>query len=421
MYISKSLVKNIADSKINQFLRENHCTRTDEEKGQDIDMWLTTLIDTNKINEDQLNEFFFEQIFYGKSNLINIYQIKSCKKLRDEEVWLERLEEMYGIKSINFNALMSTSVNPGTPEKVGAIKTVIDQEGNIKLLRMIIVKYMRIKVNGEECDSACYLPVEFNMQNKLLIIKVRNQYNIVNPEQRPKAVLEKIVIDLKGQMEFETYNYDRKHKKTLYSMSKGLLEEIYKSIPNYNAINGMEEHISAFIETIINNIPLINLEEDEENKPIINQGVIDLNDELKKILQQLIVSDYFLNEDVDIFSQDNISAVITSIKFNDKEKNTAKLAGENNTKAIVCSRTFMSMRKSMEVVETIESLGIAYKRQEDSIEVKYNACEKGHLEILILNQKYYDESDFRKIREVFEKYELRSTPKVTKTSKKNVS
>lgn len=141
---------------------------------------------------------------------------------------------------------------------------------------------------------------------------------------------------------------------------------------------------------------------------------------MNKVLQQLIVSDYFLNEDIDVFSKNNVSAAITSIKFNDKEKNTAKLVGENNTKAIVCSRTFMSMRKSIEVVETVSSLSIAYKRISDSIEVKFDASEKEYLCITILNQKYYDESDFKKIWGIYNRYESRTINKNAKLCEENV-
>ncbi len=263
-------------------------------------------------------------------------------------------------------------------------------------------------------------PIDFNLEKKLLIIKVRNRHYIPRKEHRPKASIEKVVNTLKWEMDFETKLFDDEHQKVLYKMSTGLLEELYQSIPHYNDVHNMKDHIEVFIEETIKNIQINNIIRYPDGKTEINSGVIDLKDELNKVLQQLIVSDYFLNEDIDIFSRNNVSAAITSIKFNDKEKNTAKLAGENNTKAIVCSRTFMSMRKSIEVVETVSALSIAYKRTTDSIEVKFDASEKEYLCITILNRKYYDELDFKKIWGIYSRYESRAFDKNTKLCEENV-
>lgn len=419
-YVNGSLIKNINETKLNQFLKDNNCIRNDGQRGQDIKFWLEDLINKRKINTETLNDFFFDELFYGKSNMMNIYKIKSCKNLIDEESWIDGLSEAYDIDSINFNNIMSTGVNPDAPEKIAAFRTSFDEERKITSVKMILVKFIRAFVNGKEGDSCCYLAIDFNLEKNLLIIKVRNRHYIPRKEHRPKASIEKVVNTLKWEMDFETKLFDDDHQKVLYKMSKGLLEELYQSIPYYNDVHNMEDHIEEFIEKTIKNIKINNIIRYPDGKTEINLGVIDLKDELNKVLQQLIVSDYFLNEDIDIFSRNNISAVITSIKFNDKEKNTAKLAGENNTKAIVCSRTFMSMRKSIEVVETVSALSIAYKRTTDSIEVKFDASEKEYLCITILNQKYYDELDFKKIWGIYSRYESKAFDKNTKLCEENV-
>lgn len=421
MYVNGSLIRNVNESMLNNFLTDKGCNRESGEEGQDTALWLASALDKGKINSKELNDFFFKELFYGKSNLINIFKIDSSRMIRDEDVWIERLSESYDFESMNFNKIISTTVNPDNPIKIGAIDTSVDDEGKIECIKMILVRYIRIKLNGKESDSCCYVPVKFDLEKKLFFIKVRHRYNIPNPEHRPKATIDKIVEDFKEQMGFSTIEYGRNHQETLYKMSRALLKELYESIPNYTKVDVMDNKIDMFIEDTVTDIPIKNKEELENGKIIINPGVIDLKDEIKKVLQHLVVADYFFNEDIDVFSKNKVSAVITNIKFNDKEENTAKLTGENNSKAIVCSRTFMSMRKSIEAVETVFALSIAYKREKDNIQVKFDASERDKLSILILNQKYYNEKDFNKIWGLFEEYENSTIEEPTTESKENIS
>lgn len=420
MYFNASLVRNINESELNSFLRDKNCSRESGQEGQDTIFWIKDLLDKGKIKSHELNAFFFKELFYGKSNLINVFQIDSCRKLRDEDVWIERLSESYDFECMQFNKIISTYVDPDNPIKIAAINTIFDEEGSITSIKMVLVRFIRIKLNGKESDSCCYIPIEFDLEKKLLFIKIRNQHQIPNPEQRPKATIDKIVGDFKSQMDFSTIEYNINHQEILYNMSKALLEELYESVPNYKNVEEMNDFIDCFIKETIDTIPIINKEKIESNEYIINKGVIDLKDELKRVLQHLVVADYFFNEDVDVFSKNNVSAVITSIKFNDKEENTAKLTGENNAKAIVCSRTFMSIRKSIEAVRTVFSLSIAYRRKRGNIEVKFDASDRDRLTILILNQKYYTKEDFEKIWRLYEKYGKPIVEKATRESQADI-
>lgn len=420
MYVNGCLIRNINESNLNSFLRDKDCIRESGQEGQDTTLWIRDLLDKRKIKSQELNEFLFKELFYGKSNLINVFQIDSCRKLRDEDVWIERLSESYDFECMQFNKIISTCVDPDNPIKIAAIDAMFNGEGKITSIKMVLVRFIRIKLNGKESDSCCYVPIKFDLEKKLLFIKIRNQHLIPNPEQRPKATIDKIVEDFKSQMDFSTVEYNIDHQEVLYKMSKALLKELYESVPNYKKVDNMDDFIECFIKDTIDNIPIINKEKLENGEFIINEGVIDLKDELKRVLQHLVVADYFFNEDIDVFSKNNVSAVITSIKFNDKEENTARLTGENNAKAIVCSRTFMSMRKSIEAVQTVFALSIAYRRKRDNIEVKFDASDRDRLTILILNQKYYTEDDFEKIWRLYEKYEKPIIEEATRESQADI-
>ena len=43
-YVNGSLIKNINETKLNQFLKENNCIRTDGQRGKDAKFWLEDLI-----------------------------------------------------------------------------------------------------------------------------------------------------------------------------------------------------------------------------------------------------------------------------------------------------------------------------------------------------------------------------------------
>jgi hypothetical protein len=78
------------------------------------------------------------------------------------------------------------------------------------------------------------------------------------------------------------------------------------------------------------------------------------------------------------------------------------------------------MRKSIDTVENVFSLSIAYKIKRGSIEVKFDASERDRLSILILNQKNFNEEDYNRIWEMYRQYEKKSIKRIKKLSAENV-
>lgn len=120
-----------------------------------------------------------------------------------------------------------------------------------------------------------------------------------------------------------------------------------------------------------------------------------------------------------------MEAVISRIKFNDKEEVLTSLNAQNTEAPIICTKTFMSLKNRMEETERIETLWIAMGRekgQRGNLDLKFDASEQEYLEILITNYGMrFNEADMNLILRIYEKYETKSNQEDTGKSKMAVS
>jgi hypothetical protein len=198
-------------------------------------------------------------------------------------------------------------------------------------------------------------------------------------------------------------------------MSKGLLDEFFNTIPNIDRLYSLTDLIDEFVDNIMETGLYTNLEVKNVNGKMLkslDRNIVNLNEEILLLLQQAAAFDYFKCKSIESITS-QISAILVSIKFNDIDNASATLIGEKRNRAIFNSKTFMSIRKSIDLVASVVSLSIAYNKSRGKIVVKYDTSDNGFLRVHIINNRNYDESDFITIWEMYKKYETDSVEEVT--------
>ena len=143
------------------------------------------------------------------------------------------------------------------------------------------------------------------------------------------------------------------HKKVLFKMSRKLLRDSYELIPGYKELNKIDSSLDTFVKAVIGNLPL-----KHKNNLEYDLTIYDIESEIRNIVDGLIISDFFCDIRFDSMWDKELEAVVTRIKFNDKEQVLTSLSGENTETPICYTKTFMTLRERMEETEKIECLWI---------------------------------------------------------------
>ena len=138
---------------------------------------------------------------------------------------------------------------------------------------------------------------------------------------------------------------------------------------------------------------------------LLDKGVMNFEAEIRNALECLAISDYFYNKNFDEIWNLGLEAVVARVKFNDEEKVLTSLSGENTSTPIFCTKTFMALKNRMEERKQIEILWVTMERKRGNLNLKFDASNTEHLEILIRYGIRFNERDMNSALEIYEKYE----------------
>ena len=365
----------------------------------ELALWLSKVIEEERVTVEYINSCLWDELMFGNRRLVRCYELQAIRKIKREIDWVNFLHE-YNCPSMNFNRIVQTVLNYEDNVKVCAMNTDIN-DGVIQKISILFVFNMCIR--GEVGEKKCYsfIPVTINLVDKILTMKVRNKEE------------DDILKRLLGKLEFETKCISVDTQKTLYRMSKVLFDDFFKQLPNIAEVEAKKKTIPVLVNSLLENVTLLNQEEQNGLKTI-NKQVIDVEDEMYKLLQQVALYDYLKDNEIKILLQ-NTDRYISRIRFSDRDNLTASLTSETGVKCIFDAKTFMCVRNSLDLVERIVSIVVSFVSNSGKgiMSVKYDASDKRYLCIHILNNRYYSEEDFNKIWELYREYESKDN---TKTS-----
>ncbi|MDC7279582.1 hypothetical protein NXH64_08720 [Butyrivibrio fibrisolvens] len=404
MDIPKIVIANVRKTNLIRRIKEYGIDSNLRISDDDFKDWLDDLINSGKMQESDLNDCFFEELMYGYRRLMRVYKITQTRHLREADDW-QNLLDQFNCPSLNFNSIISTPIVNGETLKIVAIRSNASQD-RIHKVEIMFLYRMRIVKNGTNSMSTfySYIPVVIDLDKKILIMKIWNKEEAYEGD-RPNEQLEKVIGLLQEYGGITTRGFTDSHQKVLYKMSKSLFDNFFKELPNYDLVVAKRDEIPSIVDSLIRGIDLQNYEENN-GLMSVNKDTLDLNGELYKILQQVALSDYLINNSIEnlLVSADKF---ISKIRFSDRDNLTASLMGEAGVKCIFDAQTYMCIRNSLDIVEKIVSLVVNYSSMSvrGKMLVKYDAATNDYLVIHIINDCYYTSEDFSKFWEIYEQYE----------------
>lgn len=170
MIIADSLIDNISFQRINEFLRIHNISERRNNKRE----LLEELLNDNKINEHDLNEFLYEELMYGNQRLMRIYELKSVRKICKETGWIKFLDK-FQCNNMDFNRIINTNIGQKDGIKIAAIKHESDNGIFTRVEILFVFNMLKGARNQSQLEYVySYIPVIIDFENKILVIKVWN-------------------------------------------------------------------------------------------------------------------------------------------------------------------------------------------------------------------------------------------------------
>lgn len=404
MAVAKSIIINVRDTKITGFLKEKGVVREDGDKGMELYLWVGKILAEAKITMEELNECLYHELMFGHRRFIRLYELRNIRKIKREEDWNDFLVE-YDCPSMNFNRILQTNLLDDETVKIAAMRTNIVGEV-VQKVDILFVYNMETKSRetGDPLHFYSYLPVAIDLNAKTITIKVWNKDDALE-ENTPIEQIDNIFHRLEQKLEFDTRSISVDPQKVLYRMSKALFDDFFRQLPNTDEVEAQKGNMSAIVNSLLLNVTLQNSEYDN-GEITMNPEVINVQEEMYKLLQQVALYDYLKDNDIKTLL-DNTDKYISRIRFSDRDNLTASLTSETGVKCIFDAKTFMCVRNSLDLVESIVSIVVSFvpPNKKGLLSVKYDASSRTFLNIHILNNRYYTEDEFAKIWELYKEYE----------------
>lgn len=247
------IVENVGAGFIETYLKGIGIKRADEDKGVPVVEWVNKLLANGEINIEEFEEFLFSELLLGKRKLIRIYKLDSIKHIKYPEDWIDKLMEKYEITSLEFNAILKTYVNPSENRKIAAIHSEENEKGELTRLQMLFVCHVQTELGS----SYAYIPVDIDFIKMTMCIKAWNKYGLLDESSRADALLEHIkkIMTLTFKVTYKSFG--TRHRRVLYNMSKGLVDDIYNKIPAYNQISILNDSILKFEQDVFSELPIV--------------------------------------------------------------------------------------------------------------------------------------------------------------------
>lgn len=418
MLVINPLVINEIDNKV---LRDYLKKYSKQKKGETKSEWLKYLIESNELDVKEFKKFLFNELMYGTRRYIRVYKLANVRYIKKAEDWTDYLSR-YGMNSLCCNKILET--NPDDASfKIAATDNEKDEYGDLSKIFLIYVKSIKVSEKSVTSKIYTYLPVEIDLKKKLISIKVHNRNGIINENNRPEKITESLLELIQAQMNIKPGMFKCNPAEVLYRMSNGLIDDFFNKIPTMNKLNNLENKIDSFINDVLTEDLFKNKEIiKHENKDFytLNDSVMDLESEIKFLLQQAVVFDYFFDKEISVVL-DELDVVLVCLRFNDRDNVTASLTGENRRKALFDSKTLMSLRRSMDLVKSLSYITIYYRNEDGIImKVKYDASNPDYLGIHVLNYNCFTEREYKRIWEIYGNYESDNDENVGELPSKKV-
>ena len=416
--LSGKIVVNIEASYIETYLRKKGHVRTEEQKAKRVEYWVNDLIAQKEIDIQEFEDFLYEELFFGKRKCIRIYHLDFLNKIRNPRDWASNLNRVFGQSELNFNSILTTIPSKEESEKIAAITSETDYKGNLSKIQILLVRYAETWETGRINETCSYYPVEIDLKKETMSIKAWNRKGLTE-NYKTEEYMDRIVGLLSSNFNVITRNYMSEHKKTLHNMSQGIVTDLYNKIPAYNEIRNIEQESSEFEKKALEKLSLKHLGEQEEGS--IPKYVFDFQEELKKVMEKLCICDYFydVQHETAVWEM-GVEMIVSKIKFQDIEHVLTIMSSESSQIPVFCTKTFLSLKKSLEDAKVVDRLWIEKSRTRGKLSLAYNAAKDEFLEIGIQSRIRFKREDLEIAEEIYNQYANGTVGEIKNQDQRNI-
>ena len=410
--LSGKIVVNVEASYIETYLRKKGYVRTEEQKAKRVEYWVNDLIVQKELDVQEFEDFLYEELFFGKRKCIRIYHLDFLNKIRNPRDWASNLNRVFGQSELNFNSILTTIPSKEEPEKIAAITSETDYKGNLSKIQILLVRYAETWEAGRINETCSYYPVEIDLKKETMSIKAWNRKGLTE-NYKTEEYMDRIVGLLSSNFNVITRNYMSEHKKALHNMSQGIVTDLYNKIPAYNEIRNIEQESSEFEKKALAKLSLKHLGEQEEGS--IPKYVFDFQEELKKVMEKLCICDYFYDVQHETAVWEMGVEMIVSI-----EHVLTIMSSESSQIPVFCTKTFLSLKKSLEDAKVVDRLWIEKSRTRGKLSLAYNAAKDEFLEIGIQSRIRFKREDLEIAEEIYNQYANGTVGEIKNQDQRNI-
>lgn len=387
--LQKSVTTNITQESKNNFLRSKGLLKSYEASGVTFEDFIIQLLNNGNLSIKEVNEYLFEELFFGQQRSTYIYKMYSYKKeISNSEQFLKIMNREFGIKEEDMLRITNVYSNDDDREKrelVGIKVIKSPTNDTIRKIRLLFSKKVKVQLKDRTSTENSYIPIEVDLENNILIVKVSPKAKVITDEATPEELAIKYSNKVIKLFQIDIEKFDYIHKETMYKMCQDLYSQVYNKMV-LNKPQGVDEAINNF-STTLNSI--LNIQNLDLKKACNN--IFDINDNIFKIVEHLLISDIlFSTSDSEII--DGIDGYVTYLRFNDGNNVSARLKGENCVDPIFDSETFMALRAPIDNSKKISILKVVWFKDGKKLRVSYDTSSALYLNIHFY--KNLEEGDF---------------------------
>ncbi|PAB60880.1 hypothetical protein [Anaeromicrobium sediminis] len=366
--------------------------------GLDVDIFTTQLLNEKIISFDELNDFLFNELFYGIHKHVYIRKIRNYKyDLTHENNVLRILKTCYDIHEIDYNNISSTIFKHDENDvKLVAVR-VIKEANKIEKIRLIYGEKVSKLDGNKQYNENSYTCIEIDLRKNLIITKVAPKSNVIGDTKKPSSIELKNTKDALGKFGIYTEVYGHSHREVLFNISKSLSDELF-SKADYEEPKEIDDLISEFSRKILDKINICNMK---------GNSNANLQAQVNKLIQQIKITSIL--EETEIGNM-NLTGKISYLKFKDCDSVKAVLKSKRIRESLADSEAYFGLKNSIENSKELEMLRVVWYHGGEEVVIKHDASD-----INVLFMQFYtklDEGDFYYVLEKYEEFQRKHNGKI---------
>lgn len=364
-----------------------------------IPEYVTELLATNKLSQDKLKEFLFNQILYGIHKDLFLYRFDDDKSYTNEDI-INILKENFNISDLNYNEL---DIIVDLENKLGAVKVETNKEtARVEKVILIIVKkvnytkkelkrdYGKNKMMDIEYYENSYFPVEIDFKEKMLIVKSSPKSHINKTQYKGLNLSAGVVKDMKKCFGLNFTSFQDKYQRALHTICSKLLEEVIKEKCR-NSIGQFSTLIDNTVIEFTNEFDALGINLETLKNTIKSKNVFDIRGNILNMIENVVISK-ILGEALK--NKEGVEGIASYIKFKDKTASKTVIKTLHRKQTLLDSQSYLDLRKTLNESKFVERVRIVWFNKKEELQLSYDCRKMMYMHIHFYEKFFKKEQEY---------------------------